>query len=60
MQYILSLRLANAQSLLDTTDYTVTQIAALVGYENPLYFSRLFKKHLGMSPQTYRNRRRST
>ena len=54
MQYILSLRISNAQVLLEQANYTVTEIAAIVGYDNPLYFSRIFKKQLGVSPQQYR------
>lgn len=55
MQYILSLRMMNAQNLLENTDYTITEIAEAVGYDNPLYFSRLFHKHTGVSPSAYRN-----
>ena len=54
MQYILSIRINNAVSLLETTDYNVTEISAIVGYENPLYFSRIFKKQKGVSPSEYR------
>ena len=54
MQYILNIRINNAVSLLETTDYNVTEIAAIVGYENPLYFSRIFKKQKGVSPSEYR------
>ena len=54
MQYILSIRIENARLLLETTRYTVTEIAAIVGYENPLYFSRLFHKQTGYSPSEYR------
>lgn len=57
-QYILSLRMTNAQSLLENTDYNVTQIASIVGYENSLYFSRVFKKELGVSPAQYRKQKR--
>lgn len=53
-QYILSLRIANAQALLENTSYNVTEIAAIVGYDNPLYFSRIFKKQSGMSPSAFR------
>lgn len=56
MHYILSLRITNAQSLLETTNYNITEISNLVGYDNPLYFSRLFKKQQGVSPQEYRKR----
>lgn len=54
LQYIISLRISNAQMLLETTDYTVSQIAHKVGYDNPLYFSRLFHKQTGFSPNKYR------
>lgn len=54
MRYILINRINNAVSLLETTDYNVTEISAIVGYENPLYFSRLFKKQKGVSPTEYR------
>jgi len=54
LQYILSIRIANAQSLLETTLYSMTEIASIVGYDNPLYFSRIFKKQTGLSPSEYR------
>jgi AraC-like DNA-binding protein len=54
MQYILDVRIRNAQTLLETTDYSVGNIASLVGYENPMYFSRLFRKAKGLSPSKYR------
>lgn len=54
MQYLLTIRVNNAASLLETTDYSVAEIAAIVGYEDPLYFSRLFRKLKGMSPSEYR------
>lgn len=53
-QYLLSLRIANAQTLLEKTNYTVTEISEIVGYDNPLYFSRLFKKQSGLSPSEFR------
>jgi len=56
MQYILSARITNAQSLLESTDYTVAEVASIVGCDNPLYFSRLFKKQTGMSPLEYKKK----
>lgn len=53
-QYLLSLRISNAQTLLETTSYNVTEVANIVGYDNPLYFSRIFKKQSGMSPSEFR------
>ena len=53
-QYLLNIRLDNAISLLETTSYNVTEISAIIGYDDPLYFSRLFKKYKGVSPSDYR------
>lgn len=53
-QYVLSLRMTNAISLMRDTDWNLSQIAAAVGYDNPLYFSRLFRKYKGTSPSAYR------
>ena len=57
-QYIQNLRLSNAKSLLETTNYNVTEISNLVGYENPLYFSRFFRKQFGASPSQFRKQLR--
>ena len=54
MQFITSIRNTNAQMLLETTNYAVNEIAHIVGYDNPLYFSRLFHKQKGCSPSEYR------
>lgn len=56
LQYLLDIRISNAKNLLEGTDYTISEIASIVGYDNPLYFSRLFHKHVGMSPKDYRKR----
>jgi AraC family transcriptional regulator, transcriptional activator of pobA len=46
--------MVEAARLLRYTDLTVGEIAYRVGFEDPLYFSRAFKRHSGRSPQTYR------
>ena len=56
MQYIVSIRITNAQALLETTTYSITEIGHIVGYENPLYFSRIFHKQKGFSPSEYRRK----
>ena len=56
MQYLVSLRITNAQILLETTNYSISEIAAIVGYDNPLYFSRIFRKQKGVSPKQYRDK----
>ena len=54
MQYLLTIRMNNAASLLESTDYSIAEISTIVGYDNPLYFSRLFKKQNRVSPSEYR------
>lgn len=56
MQYLLERRMTNAQMLLETTNYNITEIGTIVGYDNPLYFSRIFRKQKGMSPSEYRRK----
>lgn len=53
-QYITNIRINKAKSLLNSNSLSVREIADLIGYENPLYFSRIFKKNVGMSPLAYR------
>ena len=40
--------------LLDTTDLKVNQIGCQLGIDDPYYFSRLFKRQMGVSPRSYR------
>lgn len=54
MQYILNKRIYNAEALLQNSQYNITEVASIVGYDNPLYFSRIFKKSKGLSPSEYR------
>lgn len=56
VQFLTSLRMTNAQILLETTTYSINEIAGIVGYGNPLYFTRLFHKLKGCSPSEYRKR----
>ena len=53
-EYLLDLRIRKACSLLVKTDLSVAIIALSVGYEDTLYFSRLFKRKKGISPSSYR------
>lgn len=52
--YMLDRRLARARHLLAGTGLSVKEVAAQVGYENPLYFSRVFSGRLQVSPTDYR------
>lgn len=53
--YLNRLRLHRAQELLQSSDLSISQIAASVGYENVLEFSRFFSSNLHVSPTAYRN-----
>lgn len=54
LHYLLRIRMDNARILLENTTYSITEISTLIGYDNALYFSRLFKKYCGQSPAAYR------
>lgn len=56
MQYIISLRIATAKGYLENSTKNIAEISLEVGYENALYFSRLFRKCTGMTPTEYRKR----
>ena len=52
--YLTRYRLERAQELLQTTDLPVAAVAARTGYTTPGYFSRLYKKYKGISPEAER------
>ena len=54
IQYLLNIRLTTAKELLRSKKYNVSEVATAVGYENILYFSRIFTKHIGISPSKYK------
>lgn len=54
IDYLIRLRMHQACQLLDTTERSVKEIAAQLGYEDQLYFSRVFKSVNELSPSEYR------
>jgi two-component system response regulator YesN len=56
--YLTVVRLQHAKQLLESTDMRSYEIAFLVGYDNPSYFSKLFKKYELMTPNEYRENRK--
>ena len=56
LEYVHTLRLEEAKQHLETGDEAVEAIAQAVGYEDAAYFSRLFRRKVGLSPAQYRRR----
>lgn len=54
-KYILSIRIAQSRLLLEKSSYSIKEISSYVGINDEYYFSRAFKKSLGLSPSQYRN-----
>jgi AraC-like DNA-binding protein len=50
--YIRSLRLQKAKELLETSEYRVSEIAFLTGFETPSHFSKVFVKAFGITPSS--------
>ena len=54
MRHFTHMKMEAACRLLDTTERSIKSIAASLAYEDPLYFSRQFRKIIGSSPRQYR------
>lgn len=54
IHYMIRCRIGEAQNLLISTDYSATQIAAIVGYTNVNHFNAIFAKLVGLPPIRYR------
>jgi len=53
-EYVTSVKIKEAKVLIREHIYNFTQISDMLCFSNPLYFSRVFKKHTGMSPSEYK------
>ena len=58
-QYLISVKIKRAQSLLASTNYCIGYIASSVGYDDIQEFSKLFKKYNNLSPMQYRKLKKS-
>lgn len=56
MAYLMELRLRNAARLLMDPEKRVGEISQMVGFDDPFYFSRQFRKRFGVSPRQWRAR----
>ncbi len=53
LEFIITLRINTACHYLKNSSMSVEEISNIVGYTNPFYFSRLFKRKIGKSPKQY-------
>lgn len=63
LEYMTGLRMKKAELMLTAmwgSDYSVAEIGQLCGFEDALYFSRVFKKHFGISPSAFAKNRGKT
>ena len=54
LKYVTNLRIEKAKYLLRSRNYTVSETAYRVGYQTSQYFSQIFMKTVGVSPQEYK------
>lgn len=54
-QYLNEIRIKHSQELLTSTKMSIVEIALYVGYEDQSYFTKVFKKQVGITPKKYRS-----
>lgn len=57
--YRINLRMGRAKELLAYSSMSITEIANTVGFNDPLYFSRIFHKYTDLSPTQYQSKKKS-
>lgn len=57
IEYLTNIRIEKAKELLLTTESSMKEICLMVGYSDPNYFSRTFKKNVGVTPTEYKENR---
>ena len=55
IEYLTNVRMDRAKELLDNSDLSMKEICAMCGYTDPNYFSRSFKKNVGVTPTEYKD-----
>ncbi len=58
-EYVSKIRIQNALVLLQETNLSIQEVAASVGVLDPFYFSKIFKKITGLSPNAYKEKLRN-
>jgi YesN/AraC family two-component response regulator len=55
-EFINTIRLNKAKELFSTTDLSIAEVAYMIGYREPNYFSRIFKKFFKISPSNFKKK----
>ena len=55
IDYFIQMKMQKASQQLDFTDHSVKDIAMSMGFDDPYYFSKRFRKIIGLSPKQYRS-----
>ena len=58
IEYVTNIRITKAKELLENSEFSMKEICAEVGYSDPNYFSRTFKKNVGVTPTEYKEGKR--
>lgn len=56
LDFVRHLRMQRAEELVEKSDATFSEIAYSVGFTDPKYFTKCFKKETGMTPSEYRQK----
>ncbi|AOF90915.1 helix-turn-helix domain protein [Sinorhizobium sp. RAC02] len=58
VDYVQAMRIEEAKQMLETEPTAIEEIAVAVGYEDPTFFRKLFRRRVGVTPAQYRQRNR--
>ena len=56
IEYLTNIRIEKAKDLLLNSDIAMKELCSMCGYQDPNYFSRTFKKNVGLTPTEYKEK----
>lgn len=60
VDFIRDIRIKRAAQLIDSGEFNVSQVAYMTGFSDPKYFSKCFKKQMGVTPTEYKDKQKVT